>query len=129
MSTSDTFTFLPKNTTDIFTLLSADALEKIGLFSMENTRKAIERLKEQKKNELTQLTAPSMANDDTVQVYRVEDIQNILQISRTAAYALVKEEPPFHVVRFGKSKNSVIRISKEDFDSWLNNPVQKNGGI
>lgn len=96
---------------------------------MENTRKAIERLKEQKKNELTQLTAPSMANDDTVQVYRVEDIQNILQISRTAAYALVKEEPPFHVVRFGKSKNSVIRISKEDFDSWLNNPVQKNGGI
>ena len=129
MSTSDTFTFLPKNTTDIFTLLSADAFEKIGLFSMENTRKAIERLKEQKKNELTQLTAPSMANDDTVQVYRVEDIQNILQISRTAAYALVKEEPPFHVVRFGKSKNSVIRISKEDFDSWLNNPVQKNGGI
>jgi len=129
MSTSDTFTFLPKNTTDIFTLLSADALEKIGLFSMENTRKAIERLKEQKKNELTQLTAPSMSNYDTVQVYRVEDIQNILQISRTAAYALVKEEPPFHVVRFGKSKNSVIRISKEDFDSWLNNPVQKNGGI
>ena len=125
MSTSDTFTFLPKNTTDIFTLLSADALEKIGLFSMENTRKAIERLKEQKKNELTQLTAPSMANDDTVQVYRVEDIQNILQISRTTAYTLVKKEPPFRVIHIGNS----YRISKEDFDSWLNNPVQKNGGI
>lgn len=129
MSTSDTFTFLPKNTTDIFTLLSADALEELGLFSMKNTRKALERLKEQKKNKLTELTAPSMANDDTVKVYRVEDIQNILQISRTAAYALVKEEPPFHVVRFGKSKNRVIRISKESFDRWLNNPVQKNGGL
>ncbi len=128
MSTSDTFTFLPKNTTNIFTLLSADALEKIGLFSMENTRKAIERLKEKKKNKLTELTAPSTANDDTVKVYHVEDIQNILQISRTAAYALVKEEPPFHVVRFG-SKNNIIRISKESFDRWLNNPVQKNGGF
>ena len=124
MSTSDTFTFLRKDTADIFTLISADVLEELGLFSMENTRKALERLKEQKKNKLTQLTTPSTANDDKVKVYHVEDIQNILQISRTAAYALIKKAP-FRVVHVGSS----IRISKEDFDRWLNNPVQKNGGI
>ena len=39
MSTSDTFTFLRKDTADIFTLLSADALEELGLFSMKNTGK------------------------------------------------------------------------------------------
>lgn len=124
MSTSDTFTFLPKDTADIFTLLSEDALEELRLFSMKNTRKALERLKKQKKNKLTELTAPSTVNDDTVKVYHVEDIQNILQISRTAAYALIKNAP-FRVVHVGSS----IRISKEDFDRWLNNPVQKNGGI
>lgn len=124
MSTSDTFTFLRQDTADIFTLLSEDALEELGLFSMKNTRKALERLKEQKKNKLTQLTTPSTANDDTVKVYHVEDIQNILQISRTAAYALIKNAP-FRVVHVGNS----IRISKEDFDRWLNNPVQKNGGF
>lgn len=125
MSTSDTFTFLRQDTADIFTLLSEDALEKLGLFSMENTRKALERLKEQTKNELTQLTAPSTANDDTVKVYFVEEIQNILQISRTTAYTLVKKEPPFRVIHIGNS----YRISKESFDRWLNNPVQKNGGF
>ncbi len=124
MSTSDTFTFLRQDTADIFTLLSEDALEKLGLFSMENTRKALERLNEKKKNKLTELTVPSTVNDDTAKVYHVEDIQNILQISRTAAYALIKNAP-FRVVRVGNS----IRISKEDFDMWLNNPVQKNGGF
>lgn len=123
MSTSDTFTFLRQDTADIFTLLSEDALEELGLFSMKNTRKALERLKEQKKNKLTQLTTPSTANDDTVKVYFVEEIQNILQISRTTAYTLVKKEPPFRVIHIGNS----YRISKESFDRWLNNPVQKNG--
>ncbi len=125
MSTSDTFTFLRQDTADIFTLLSEDALEELGLFSMKNTRKALERLKEQKKNKLTQLTTPSTANDDTVKVYFVEEIQNILQISRTTAYTLVKKEPPFRVIHIGNS----YRISKESFDRWLNNPVQKNGGF
>ncbi len=124
MSTSDTFKFLQKDTADILTLLSADVLEELGLFSMKNTRKVLEQLKEQKKNKLTQLTIPSTVNDDTVKVYHVEDIQNILQISRTAAYALIKNAP-FRVVRVGNS----IRISKEDFYRWLNNPVQKNGGF
>lgn len=124
MSTSDTFKFLQKDTADILTLLSADVLEELGLFSMKNTRKVLEQLKEQKKNKLTQLTIPSTVNDDTVKVYHVEDIQNILQISRTAAYALIKNAP-FRVVRVGNS----IRISKEDFYKWLNNPVQNNGGF
>ena len=133
MSTSDTFTFLRQDTADIFTLLSEDALEELGLFSMKNTRKALERLKEQKKNKsilydfpkIIQLTTPSTANDDTVKVYFVEEIQNILQISRTTAYTLVKKEPPFRVIHIGNS----YRISKESFDRWLNNPVQKNGGF
>ncbi len=124
MSTSDTCAFLQKDTADIFSLLLEDDLEKLGLFTMKNTRKALEKLKEQNKNKLTQLTVPSTVDDDTVKVYHVEDIQNILQISRTAAYALIKNAP-FRVVRVGNS----IRISKEDFDRWLNNPVQKNGGF
>ncbi len=124
MSTSDTCAFLQKDTADIFSLLLEDDLEKLGLFTMKNTRKALEKLKEQNKNKLTQLTVPSTVDDDTVKVYHVEDIQNILQISRTAAYALIKNAP-FRVVHVGNS----IRISKEDFDRWLNNPVQKNGGF
>lgn len=123
MSTSDTFVFLQKDTVDIFSLLSEDALDKIGLFTTKNTRKGLEQL-EQKKDNFTQLTVPLTVNDDTVKVYHVEDIQNILQISRTAAYALIKKAP-FRVVRVGSS----IRISKEDFDRWLNNPVQENGGL
>lgn len=123
MSTSDTFAFLQKDTVDIFSLLSEDTLDKIGLFTTKNTRKGLEQL-EQKKDNFTQLTVPLTVNDDTVKVYHVEDIQNILQISRTAAYALIKKAP-FRVVRVGSS----IRISKEDFDRWLNNPVQENGGL
>lgn len=45
MSTSDTFKFLQKDTADILTLLSADVLEELGLFSMKNTRKVLEQLK------------------------------------------------------------------------------------
>lgn len=123
MSTSDSFVFLQKDTVDIFSLFSEDALDKIGLFTTKNTRKGLEQL-EQKKDNFTQLTVPLTVNNDTVKVYHVEDIQNILQISRTAAYALIKKAP-FRVVRVGSS----IRISKEDFDRWLNNPVQENGGL
>ena len=48
-------------------------------------------------------------------VYTVRDIQNILKISKTAAYALV-DGTHFPVKRIGKS----IRISKEAFDNWMN---------
>lgn len=47
-------------------------------------------------------------------VYTVEEIQNILCISRTTAYELVKKGL-FHCVKVGGS----IRISKRSFDEWL----------
>lgn len=46
--------------------------------------------------------------------YTVEEIQDILGISRTTAYNLVKTKE-FHSVRVGGH----IRISKKSFDEWL----------
>lgn len=46
--------------------------------------------------------------------YTVEEIQDILGISRTTAYNLVKTQK-FHSVRVGGH----IRISKKSFDEWL----------
>jgi excisionase family DNA binding protein len=46
--------------------------------------------------------------------YTVEEIQNILGISRSSAYNFVKKGY-FRIVRVGGS----IRISKKSFDSWL----------
>ena len=51
---------------------------------------------------------------DNKRVYTVEEIQNILCISRTTAYGLVKKNL-FHFVRIGGN----IRISKKSFDEWL----------
>lgn len=48
-------------------------------------------------------------------VYTVKDIQDILKISKTSAYALVKSNA-FPVKHIGYS----IRISKEAFEKWLN---------
>ena len=50
-----------------------------------------------------------------IMVYTVKDIQKILDISKTAAYALV-DGSHFPVKRIGRS----IRISKEAFHKWLN---------
>ena len=47
-------------------------------------------------------------------VYTVEEIANMLRISRTAAYELVKKGL-FPVIRVGSS----IRIPKKPFDAWL----------
>ena len=47
-------------------------------------------------------------------VYTVEEISEILGISRSAAYELVKKDE-FKSVRIGAS----IRISKSSFDAWL----------
>lgn len=47
-------------------------------------------------------------------VYTVEEIASILNIGRTSAYILVKEEH-FKIVRIGNA----IRISKKSFDEWL----------
>ena len=46
--------------------------------------------------------------------YTVEEIQNILEISRTTAYAITKRNL-FHSVKIGGH----IRISKKSFDEWL----------
>lgn len=53
-------------------------------------------------------------------VYSVDEITNILNISRSAAYELCRDAP-FKVVKIGKC----IRISKHSFDSWLDSKVNK----
>lgn len=50
-----------------------------------------------------------------MEVYTVAEIQKMLRISRTAAYALVNSGR-FPVIRIGKS----IRVSKVVFDNWMN---------
>ncbi len=47
-------------------------------------------------------------------VYTVDEIQDILSISRTTAYQLIKSKV-FHSVRVGGQH----RISKKSFDKWL----------
>ena len=46
--------------------------------------------------------------------YTVEDIQNILGLSRASAYRLMKSNQ-FHVVRIG----SQIRVPVKAFEEWL----------
>ena len=46
--------------------------------------------------------------------YSVEDIQRILDISRSTAYQLIRKKL-FKSVKVGKQ----IRISKSSFDAWL----------
>ena len=47
--------------------------------------------------------------------YTVTEIQDILGISLTTAYALIKRKE-FHSVNVGRH----IRVSKPSFDAWLN---------
>ena len=51
-----------------------------------------------------------------VKAYSVEDIAEMLQIGRTAAYKLVREGH-FKTVNIGRK----IRISKKSFEEWLDN--------
>lgn len=53
-------------------------------------------------------------NEYEKRVYTVDEIQDILSISRTTAYSLVKSGV-FHYVKVGGQ----YRISKRSFDSWL----------
>ena len=48
--------------------------------------------------------------------YTVDEIQSILGISKSSAYALVKEGN-FKCINVGRH----IRISKKSFDEWLDN--------
>lgn len=54
-------------------------------------------------------------------VYTVEEIQDILQVSKTTAYALVNSGV-FHSVRVGGQH----RISKKSFDAWLDRQDASN---
>lgn len=52
-------------------------------------------------------------------VYEVEDIQEILNIGRTKAYAFIQEvyvkQKPFKVIKIG----NIYLIPKSSFDHWL----------
>lgn len=56
-------------------------------------------------------------NNSTIQFLKVEDIKEILGVSRTSAYSLVNSGE-FPVLKVGKS---TIRIPKDSFLSWVNN--------
>lgn len=49
-------------------------------------------------------------------VYTVDEVQDILGVSKTTAYQLVRSKV-FHSVRVGGQ----YRISKKSFDNWLDN--------
>ena len=55
-----------------------------------------------------------ITKNDEKRIYTVEEIAKILNISRTFAYTLVKENH-FKSVKIG----AAIRISKKSFDEWL----------
>ena len=58
---------------------------------------------------------PLAASEDTgKRTYSIDEIQQILDISRSTAYALIKRKL-FKSVKVGKQ----IRISKKSFDEWL----------
>ena len=51
-------------------------------------------------------------------IYTVDEIQDILGISKTTAYNLVKSKA-FHCVKVGGH----YRVSKKSFDGWLDNQM------
>ena len=51
-------------------------------------------------------------------IYTVDEIQDILGISKTTAYNLVKSNV-FHSVKVGGH----YRVSKKSFDAWLDNQM------
>ena len=65
-------------------------------------------------NQRTEESLATSAGQFEKRTYTVDEIQDILGVSRTSAYNLVKKKV-FHSVRIGGS----IRISKKSFDDWL----------
>lgn len=51
-----------------------------------------------------------------VELLTIQEIQNILKISRTKMYQLINNNE-IPIIKFGK----VIRIDKKDFINWLEN--------
>ena len=56
----------------------------------------------------------AVSDDKEKRTYSIEEIQQILDISRSTAYVLIKRKL-FKSVKVGKQ----IRISKKSFDEWL----------
>lgn len=71
-----------------------------------------------KMNEESEVTYQE--EDISKRIYTVDEIQDILGVSKTTAYHLVKSKV-FHSVRVGGQ----YRISKRSFDMWLDG---MNGG-
>lgn len=61
---------------------------------------------------------PHMPERSEKRTYTVEEIQNILGISKSTAYALVKNNE-FKSINVGRH----IRISKKSFDEWLDSQI------
>ena len=59
-------------------------------------------------------TSPVVSGNREKRTYSIEEIQQILDISRSTAYLLIKRKL-FKSVKVGKQ----IRISKKSFDEWL----------
>jgi len=75
-----------------------------------------EKLLEQRITELNANSkgSPTVSDDREKRTYSIEEIQQILDISRSTAYLLIKRRL-FKSVKVGKQ----IRISKKSFDEWL----------
>jgi len=63
-------------------------------------------------------TAPILPYEDK-KTYTVTEIQDILGISQSTAYLLIKRGE-FHSVKIGRH----IRVSKTSFDAWLDGMAQ-----
>lgn len=58
--------------------------------------------------------APTQYSLEEKKTYTVSEIQDILGISQSTAYSLIKKKE-FHSINVGRH----IRISKASFDAWL----------
>ena len=61
-----------------------------------------------------QPSATQQYNTEDKKTYTVSEIQDILGISQSTAYSLIKKKV-FHSINVGRH----IRISKASFDAWL----------
>lgn len=116
------------STSETMSLFSQDTVETFGLFTTKNSRDGIKRILD---NQINSIEHTLSSHDDDItentgkkRVYDMKDIQKIFGISKTTAYALIKQAP-FRVVHIGNA----IRISKVDFDRWLDNPEQYKRGF
>ncbi len=116
------------STSETMSLFSQDIAEPLGLFTTKNSRDYIKRILDNQRNfiehTLSSHDEDITENNGEKRVYDIKEIQSILGISKTTAYALIKQAP-FRVVHIGNA----IRISKVDFDRWLDDSEQNKGGF